>query len=201
MVSTLSVKDDDLSGQKDTNSGIFPRFPPYNFVVLRKRLQHGRYIIDHSKSGSGDYVDSEKACKAGGSSSLAHPIGINWEVFRDDVNGMCNVAVERNKRFDSVDDSTLCNIANKIKALVEQIYEKTGKKQAQEMEVSNYAHRFTEVMNAAENAEAAMQGKKWRKEGKLWYILFTDTHNLHYAIEYIRDSLLFLIGTRSLFSY
>jgi hypothetical protein len=89
---------------------------------------------------------------------------INWELYRNDVIGMCDAAVERNP--DSGDSSgTIGNAAMKIRDLMEQIFEKTGKKQELELELLNDRHRFTTAMEAHVNMEAAMQGK-WKKDGK-----------------------------------
>merc|ERR1712238_23654 len=93
---------------------------------------------------------------------VQNPIGIDWELFCHDVIGMCNAAVERNS--DDGSPGTLSNIAGKIKVAVEQVCEKTGRRQAQEMELSNDAHRFTKAIDATENTDAAMQGKKWKKD-------------------------------------
>jgi hypothetical protein len=146
----------------------YPSQPPYNFAVLRRRLEHGRYILDRERLEKEEYQKNNNA-KVDKMLILIvqNPTGINWKLFREDIIGMCNAAVER----DSDDDdgsptSTLCNTAGKIKIAVEQIYEKTGRRQIQEMELTNDAIRFTKAMDATENTEAAMQGKKWKKDGK-----------------------------------
>eukprot|EP00536_Pseudo-nitzschia_multiseries_P011871 jgi/Psemu1/260181/estExt_Genewise1Plus.C_4290011 len=167
--------------EKQSGGVVFPDHPPYNFIVLRKRLERGRYILDrrHLVQNKGEQFSAdrtERTRKQSSSSSstttsniscsLQHPIGIHWELFRADVLGMCDTAVERNS--DSFDDDgsagTLSNAAEKIKSTMEQIYEKTGRRQSQEMEVANNAHIFTRVIEATENKEAAMQGKSWRKK-------------------------------------
>lgn len=167
-----NLKINDNDNKEATNSVTqFPSRPPYNFVVLRRRLEHGRYILDRERIEKEEYQKNNNAMKLDKMSNfiVQNPTGINWDLFREDVIGMCNSAVERDS--DDDDDgsptSTLCNTAGKIKVAVEQIYEKTGRRQIQEMESSNDAIRFTKAMDAAENTEAAMQGKKWKRDGKL----------------------------------
>lgn len=171
-----STEKNQNDNEEKTDSVTFPNYPPYNFVVLRKRLEQNRYIINrqclaktvesfHAENIEDTVTDGKM--KRSSSCSLQNPIGIHWELFRDDVIGMCNAAVERNT--DNLDDGStgsLSNAADKIKLAMEQIYEKTGRRQSQEMELANDAHTFTKVIEATENKEAAMQGKSWRKKGK-----------------------------------
>ena len=177
---TSSTKDntnDKKIEDKATNSIAFPNLPPYNFIVLRKRLEQDRYLLDRKSTVENEdnfQSDGSKITTTTGmrdrspSFSIQHPVGIHWELFRDDVIGMCNSAMERNTGNDDDDGSpgTLSNAAEKIKTAMEQIYEKTGRRQSQEMELSNDAHRFTKVLEATENKEAALQGKSWRKKGE-----------------------------------
>jgi hypothetical protein len=46
---------------------------------------------------------------------------------------------------------------------MEEIYERTGRRQMLEMKVSDANHRYDLVLNSTENKEAAMQGK-WRTQ-------------------------------------
>ena len=179
MPPSSSLLNENLKDDKEkTDTITFPSHPPYNFVVLRKRLQQDRYILDRLRieaceekfCSDGTKITTTNDDKRGRSPSFSiqHPIGVHWELFRDDVMGMCNAAVERNSdNFDDGSAGTLSNTAEKIKTAMEQIYEKTGRRQSQEMELSNDAHRFTKVMEASENKEAALQGKSWRKKGKV----------------------------------
>ena len=172
--SSSENENDDI--KKETDSIAFPKHPPYNFIVLRKRLEHDRYVLDRLR-----LVENEENVDSNGkritandgkrrrspSFSIQHPIGIHWALFRDDIIGMCNQAVERNSgNFDDGTPGTLSNTAEKIKVAMEQIYEKTGSRQSKEMELSNDAHRFTKVIEAVENQEAALQGKSWRRKGE-----------------------------------
>lgn len=173
-ISSSSENENDT--KKETDSIAFPNHPPYNFIVLRKRLEHDRYVLDRLR-----LVENEENVDSNGkriiakdgkrqrspSFSIQHPIGIHWELFRDDIIGMCNKAVERNSgNFDDGTPGTLSNTAEKIKTAMEQIYEKTGSRQSKEMELSNDAHRFTKVIEAVPNQEAALQGKSWRRKGE-----------------------------------
>ncbi len=171
--STTTENDSD----KNTDSVKFPNHPPYNFVVLRKRLEEGRYLLDRQRISDAEenfHSDGTKIKVEDGkprrstSISMAHPVGIHWDLFRDDILGMCSSAMERNDDDDGT-PGTLSNTAEKIKTAMEQIYEKTGRKQSKEMDQSNDAHRFTKILEGAENKEAAMQGKSWRRKGESIY--------------------------------
>ena len=171
-----STTESENDSKKVTHSITFPNHPPYNFIVLRKRLEQGRYILDRRRVVENEenfYSDGTKITVQDGkrqrspSFTLQHPLGIHWNQFRDDVIGMCNHAVERNAgNFDDGTPGTVSNAAGKIKTAMEQIYEKTGRRQAKEMELSNDAHRFMKVIESIENKEAALQGKSWRKKGE-----------------------------------
>jgi hypothetical protein len=173
---------------KVTNSVTqYPSQPPYNFAVLRRRLEHGRYILDRERLEKVEYQKNNNAKVDKMSNFIVqNPTGINWELFREDMIGMCNTAIERDSNDDDGGPTgTLCNTAGKIKVAAEQIYEKTGRRQIQEMELSNDAIRFTKAMDAAENTEAAMQGKKWKRDGKLrketlldGILIFLSTHDI-----------------------
>lgn len=175
MSSSTKEENDD----KETNPTTFSNHPPYNFVVLRKRLERGRYILDRQRLLENEenfQSDGTKSSAEDGkrhrspSFSIQHPIGIDWELFRNDVVGMCDSAVDRNSgNFDDGTPGTLSNTAEKIKTTLEQIHEKTGRRQSKEMELSNDAHRFTNIIEAVENREAALQGRSWRKKGESYF--------------------------------
>ena len=170
----LSISRENVN-EKESKSITFPNHPPYNFVVLRKRLERGRYLLDRLQRVANEEnfdCDGTKITVADGrrlrspSFSLQHPTGIDWELFRDDIIGMCSTAVRRNSdNFDDGSPGTLSNTAEKITTAMEQIYEKTGRRQSKEMDLSNDAHRFTKAIEDAENKEAALQGKTWRRKG------------------------------------
>lgn len=175
---------------------IFPPHPPYNWEMLERRLDHGRYIIDReyeeeeerfnllesyytslpteerpkrifpskrvgpSKSTTG--VESEAQAK---DSRVANAFGINWDLFRKDVIGMCDAAIDR---ADSDDDEdcgqrgSLSYTVKRIKEAVEQACERTGTRHYHEMRVADDRHRFANALENYENKEPAMQS--WRDE-------------------------------------
>jgi hypothetical protein len=184
-------QDDDIESKSshtnsqyfDENTVVFPNHPPFNFVVLRKRMEMGRYILDQELLEVEDrialiepyyeaknlsmpvtYTGQRKELATG--FTVLHKKGINWDLFRMDIRGMCDQAVRRNSEL--VDDDggpgTLSHSANKIKDMLEQIYEKVGKKQMAEIELSNDRYRFTMAIETSTNNEAAMQGK-WKRDG------------------------------------
>jgi hypothetical protein len=143
-------------------------------------MEHGRYILNREKFEIEERIDlltpywksiRRKIPIVGSRTEnklqnfpVRYTQAINWDLFRHDVISMCNDAVERNP--DSGDSpGTIGNAAAKIKDLVEHMFEKTGKRQYQELELLNDRHRFTIAMEADVNMEAAMQGK-WKKDGE-----------------------------------
>jgi hypothetical protein len=166
--------------------------PPINFTVMRKRLDHGRYILDQERyetakrislmtpyyKSIGKKIPSDHKNLPG--FSVHHKKSINWDLFRTDVMGMCDAAIQRSPHL--VGDGaagTLNGAARKINELMEQIYDKIARKHALEMETSNDTHRFTAAINSSPNTEAAMQGKRWRREGKhLTSAIYVNAHAL-----------------------
>lgn len=188
---------------------VFPDTPPFNFVVLKKRLDAGRYDLDmvvmeqkrrreikHGlelvsgskvaavKSGK-EGVDSENSHKKSGSDNndetmeidlndsdetyesiartMLHPVGIDWEAFNSDINGMCDWAMLRDPEGLSLGSGHLGHAAHKVKKLMEEMYTTYGCKRRLEMEQSEARYRYEKTLNACGNMEAAMQGK-WRKK-------------------------------------
>ena len=80
---------------------------------------------------------------------------------------MCDSAIVRCRDSDDEDTGpgTLIHAVGKIKDLLEQIYEKFGKRHYVEMAAANERHRFSLAMDQTTNTEAAMQGK-WKRDGK-----------------------------------
>ena len=171
-----------------SNEGyLLPNHPPYNFEIIRRRMEHGRYVIDREaleheelfelmlpyyKSFGMRVTRPNKLKKKKKSTKhnpkILHPKGVNWDLFRSDVLAMCDAAIERNKdansgnsgNFDSLDRAAM-----KIKDVMEDIYGKTGRRHNIEMSSANDRYRFSIAMDAAQNTQAAMQGK-WRRHGK-----------------------------------
>lgn len=155
----------------------FPTSPPYNFVVIRQRMNHGRYILDRVRLENEQRIEvftpyfksiGKKGYKRKTKKSaipVLHPKGVNWDLFRQDVISMCEAAIARNPEGSDVGAGTLQHAVGKIRDLLEQIYEKTGLRQNQEMAAANDRHRFSLAMDGTKNTEAAMQGK-WKQDGK-----------------------------------
>ena len=177
--SSLVERNTMLTNETDARGGRFPDGPPFNLVVLRKRLEHGRYTLDVERYETDEriklmtpyYKSIRRKIPSPGKHlshfAVHHKKGINWDLFRKDVVGMCDAAVQRNPDF--VGDGragSLRNAAEKIKELTEQIYDKIASKQALEMEIANDAFRFNAAVQNSPNNEAAIQGKKWRREGE-----------------------------------
>ena len=165
----------------DGNSTIiFPETAPYNFHIIKKRMEHGRYILnrevienDHHLEfvtpyfqSIGRKVPKTTSRKNGLKLNLLHKKGIDWDLFQKDINDMCDTAVKRNPDMDGLSPGSLGHAAKKIKDLMTQIYEKQGRKQVQEMSNANDADRFFRAVEKYPNNEAAMQSK-WRREGML----------------------------------
>ncbi|KAL3921196.1 MAG: hypothetical protein SGILL_002872 [Bacillariaceae sp.] len=172
---TALTKQTDPSGIKHADG------PPFNLVVLRKRLEHGRYTLDVERYETDEriklmtpyYKSIRRKVPSPGKNlpqfAVQHKKGINWDLFRKDVVRMCDAAVERNPDFVGEGRAgSLRNAAEKTKELTEQIYDKIAAKQALEMEVANDAFRFNAAVQNMPNNEAAIQGKKWRREGEEW---------------------------------
>jgi [histone H3]-lysine4 N-trimethyltransferase ATXR3 len=165
----------------------FPDHPPYNFIIIRQRMIHGRYVMDlesieeqERRQRLAPYFQSLSKRRVtpssyGGTAATTRtlfPKGINWTLLRQDVIGMCDGALERNPELGSGGPGTLSHSAKKIKEALEQVYEKTGKRHDAEIALANDRHRFHTAIAASENNDAAMQGK-WRRIGKtLATILF-----------------------------
>eukprot|EP00980_Cylindrotheca_fusiformis_P029510 scaffold23496_cov188-Cylindrotheca_fusiformis.AAC.8 len=160
---------------------VFPDQPPYNFHILRKRMQHGRYVIDRERL---EIEEHEKLIRPflkstgtnkskGGRKSkfrVLHPKAVNWDLFRKDVIGMCDSAGERNMDCDDGSAGTISHTCKKIKDTMEQIYEKMGQRHNDEITLANNRHRFASAIKSYDNNEAAMQGR-WRKEGTKSHLL------------------------------
>ena len=174
------AKNGSKKGKQEEGAIQFPSTPPFNFVVIRRRMELGRYILNRLQLENEERINlmtpywkliGRKAITRKPKKSLIpvlHPKGINWELFRQDVNAMCNAALERHKDLEDDDGTpgTLSHTCTKIKDLIDQLYEKNGRRHYTEMESANHRHRFSVAMEKANNTEAAMQGK-WKKDGTL----------------------------------
>lgn len=91
-----------------------------------------------------------------------NPKGIDWDLFLEDVVGMCNARVQRDPESSESGSGTIGHTANKIKQLVEEAYNRTGKRHSSEMELSDMRRKYVDLFKSTENNEAAMQSS-WRK--------------------------------------
>ena len=106
---------------------VFPAHPPFNWKMLRHRIDLGRYELDREKaeeddrhSKLGPFYDSvgkkfprRRTNKGRINPRVLHPKGINWDLFRDDVLGMCDAAIARDS--DPEARNSLTSAANRIK--------------------------------------------------------------------------------------
>jgi hypothetical protein len=92
------------------NANSFPDTPPFCFAVIRKRMEHGRYVLDRVR-------DQKKRMSSNDLSPLVHPEGVNWSLFRADVLAMCDAAIQRDPDGADGGPGTLGHSANKIKAV------------------------------------------------------------------------------------
>lgn len=158
-----------------------PNSPPYNFEILRKRVARGRYVLDQEalenkkhRSLVKSYVkslgtttreDRAKIRKAKAKLNILHPQAVDWDLFRTDVIGMCDTGVKRDMECDDGSSGTVSFACKKIKEMMEQIYERTGKRQLNEIRAANTRHKYGSAIESFSNNEAAVQGR-WRKEGE-----------------------------------
>ena len=149
----------------------FPNHPPYNFHILEKRMEHGKYLLDRKVLETEErarlmqpYLVSIGSKREKRSIlPVLCPKAVDWESFRMDVIGMCDTAVLRNMECDDGSAGTISHVCKKIKDLMEQIYESVGQRQKVEIASANDRHRFFSAIESFDNKEAAMQGR-WRKD-------------------------------------
>lgn len=92
---------------------VFPDTPPFNFTVIRKRMAHGRYVLDRVRQQKErSFSSSSRTAPA-----LLHPNGVHWDQFRDDVVQMCDAAIARDPDGADGGRGTLGHAANKTKTV------------------------------------------------------------------------------------
>ena len=153
----------------------FPDQPPFNFLIIRKRLAAGRYDIDmvaleikrrneikvtidkDTTSGDNDAEYDELA------KTMCHLIAVDWDTFNADVLAMCEAAMIRDP--DGFDNGSghLGWAAAKVKQMMEEVYDAYGSKRRLEVEESEARERYNKELANCGNMEAAVQGK-WRRE-------------------------------------
>ena len=160
----------------------FPEHPPYDLLVVRKRLDAGMYNTDmvaleverlrgikatmntpemsHDESGvTNNYnIEYDELKK-----SMCHPIAVDWDKFNADVVAMCDAAIIRDPEGFSLGSGHLGWAANKVKKVMEEMYNAYGNKRRVEIEESEARERYLKVLMSCGNMEAAMQGK-WRTQ-------------------------------------
>ena len=84
----------------------YPSHPPFNWEMVRRRHNQGRYVVDilhrdeerlaqiasFLKEENGEEVADDLPSSV----SILHGKGVNWDVFRRDVYGMCDASLEGN---------------------------------------------------------------------------------------------------------
>jgi hypothetical protein len=116
----------------ETKSPSYPSHPPFNWDMVRRRMENGRYVVDRIQSEEkerlhllGPYYKTlgKRACKKilGGKKKsksklrVLHTKGVDWNLFRDDVLGMCEAAIARDSEESTGARGSLTHAANKLK--------------------------------------------------------------------------------------
>jgi hypothetical protein len=116
----------------EKKSPTYPSHPPFNWEMVRRRTENGRYVVDRIKSEEeerlrllGPYYKAlgkratnkilgrKKNAKA--KLRVLHTKGVDWNLFRDDVLGMCEAAIARDSEEITGASGSLTYAANKIK--------------------------------------------------------------------------------------
>lgn len=112
---------------------VVPPYPPYNWKMIRWRMKLGRYVLDREKEEEdqrfmvlGPYYRTlgrkrprrrhEKAYAPKTEAinpRVLHPKGVDWQLFRSDVERMCDAAAER----DSLDESCVSRYSLRATAI------------------------------------------------------------------------------------
>jgi len=164
----------------------YPAHAPYNWQMIHRRMDRGRYVLDRRKKEEderfelfGPYYNTlgkqrprrrGKAASEKNDDSDDHRVlntkGVDWELFQQDVFAMVDAALQRPVSEDEEDDEddgqkgSLSYAAKKVKEAVQQAVERTGKRHTAEMDFSDDRHKFALAVQK-DNTEAAMQS--WRK--------------------------------------
>jgi hypothetical protein len=115
----------------ETKSPTYPSHPPFNWEMIRRRMENGRYIVDRIQSEEeermhllGPYYKTlgKRACnkilgrkkKSKSKLRVVHTKGVDWNLFRDDVLGMCEAAIARDSEESTGARGSLTHAANKL---------------------------------------------------------------------------------------
>lgn len=156
----------------------FPDQPPFNFLVVRKRLAAGRYNVDMVAAEVNRLREIKAMIQSSGTDegqqvaevdydelkqSMCNPIAVDWDTFNADIVGMCDAALDRDPEGPSLGSGHLGWAAIKVKKMMEQMYFGYGNRRRLEVEENEARERYEKTLLSCGNTEAAMQGK-WRKE-------------------------------------
>lgn len=129
------------STKREEPTVLFPEHPPFNWKMVRRRMELGRYVLDREKAEEDERfkvldpyyrtlgkkrprrkfavrVNNQgtktKKKKASVNPRVINPVGVDWDQFRDDVAGMCDAAIARDDDDPEARDS-LTFAAKKVK--------------------------------------------------------------------------------------
>jgi len=137
---------------------------PYNFLVIRKRMENSMYVFDRKEE---ERIRHEMYTQTNGNRNdagniLANDKRIHWVQFQTDILRMCDAAIKRDPyASESSATGTLGYTAVKIKECMQNIFQKIGQKQIDEMGSHDIKMR-TQIL-VENNKEAAMQST-WRRK-------------------------------------
>jgi hypothetical protein len=118
--------------------------------------------MDVDAAESKDAYDDDALLYEEVAKTMCHPVGVDWDTFNNDVNGMCDAAIQRDPDGLELGSGHLGWAASKIKKTMDEMYTNYGCKRRAEMEASEARLKYESILNNCGNREAAMQGK-WRK--------------------------------------
>jgi hypothetical protein len=167
----------------------YPSHAPYNWDMIHRRMEYGRYILDRRQKEEDDrctalaayYASTgrrrggRKKKKTESDARVKNAKGVHWDLFRQDVFAMCDAALQRrahqkpSSRDDGDDDDhemdegqrgSLSYTIKKVREAVQQTVDRTGKRHGSEMDNADDRFKYSQAVQRV-NAEAAMQS--WRK--------------------------------------
>lgn len=156
----------------------YPAHPPYNWAMIRRRMNNGRYTLDRRKKEEKERLEllssyyammgrkksSRKNKKGNVDTRVLYPNGVDWAIFEKDVCAMLDVALSRQTSDEKQEDDglrgSLSHSIRKVKEAVQLAVERTGNRHSAEMAFADDRHKFALAVETC-NTEAAMQS--WRK--------------------------------------
>jgi len=119
------------STESASRSPTFPVHAPYNWEIVRRRMEEGRYVLDRERHEQEerfqelrpyfltlDRKDRPKRKRnfpEEVNPRVFHKKGVNWDVFRDDVVAMADAAIKRDSDESTGAKGSITYAANKIK--------------------------------------------------------------------------------------